>query len=142
MHDNAMGRAEFLKYVVGKTTSTATEFMEVLAEPLHQVEGIIKQTIYKRILPIDQYFNEPKLLTSSQPPLYIVGEINKNLIAFSAVCEKDGLLLSYLPQESAFYCSLCGIKHSLVKADEYMVADLPSFSLTVEDGFICLIKNG
>ncbi len=136
----AIGRAEFLKNILHETASVAFKFVEDVAEPLRQVEAIAKKVTTQSLIPVEEYKNGPKLLSFTTPPVYLVGEIDKNLTAFPAVCSKDGFLFAYLPHENVLYCSACKSKHVLEYEDERVSTDLQSFSLTVEEGRICLIK--
>lgn len=136
----ATGRAEFLKNILHETASVAFQFVEGMAEPLRQFEAIAKKVTTQSLIPVEEYKNEPKLLSFTTPPIYIAGEIDKNLTAFPAVCSKDGFLFVYLPHENALYCSACKSKHVLEYENECVNTDLQPFPLTVEEGRICLIK--
>jgi len=140
MNDKAMGRAEFLKFFFRKTVSTAYELADDFTEPLHQAEEKAQKILTQPLIPVEEYQGEPKLLASSKPPIYIVGEPGKNLIGLSAVCRKDGFLLSYLPQENSLYCSACSAKHVISLDDENAGVDLPVIPLTVKKGYIYLVK--
>lgn len=135
-----MNRSDFLKQVIHTTASYAYRLTEDLFEPLQQVKEISRQEIYHPLIPIDQYDGKPKLITSVQPPLYIVGEPSKSLAALKAICEADGFLLSYIPQGGALYCGVCNANHALAYEGERIVSDLETYAITVKEGYIYLVK--
>lgn len=135
-----MDRASFLKHLFSKTTSVAYQLTGDSFGLLHRAEEVAEGLLAHPLIPIEQYHNEPKLLTSSEPPLYLIGDIDKNLAAISAICPEDGFLLQYLPQEKTFYCGICGSRHTLTYNDEHLVTGLPVFALAIKKGLIYITK--
>lgn len=140
MHEEAMNRSEFLKHVFKRTVDTAAQAVGNHLRPLHSTGDEAEAVRAVPLIHVEDYRNEPKLITTSNPPLYIIGEAGVNLTAVPAQCPNDDFLLFYLPREDALYCGACGAKHALAYDAERVTTDLPQYSLTVAEGFIRLMR--
>jgi hypothetical protein len=139
MNDKTMARADFFKYVVGRTASLVGKATEDLTIPLSVASDVAASLVTKPLISIGEYDGAMKLLTSCKPPLFLVGEPHNNLIAILALCEKDNFLLSYQPQYDSFYCSACGERHELNRSDGEIKTDLKAIPLVIREGKICLL---
>jgi len=140
MTEKRMGRADFLKYAFARTTSAAFKVAEDIMEPLRQAGETVENTVTTPLIPVNEYDGKAKLITSSKPPVYLIGEVGSNLTAVRAICDSDGFLLSYLAQVDALYCSACNAKHKIAYEEDRIVVDLPVLPLTVKEGYINLLK--
>lgn len=136
MDKNTMGRKDFFKYLLGRTKSITAQVAGEILEPFHQAEETAKNMLTTPLIALDEYHDQPKLLSSAKPPLYLVGEKDKNLTAISAICKEDGFLLTYLHQEHALYCPMCAKKHVLKFSETFIETDLTVFPLAVKEGYL------
>lgn len=137
-----MGRADFFKYIFGKTAQAAADITENMIKPLHEANLIAQKVVTQPLLAVAEYSGEPSMVMSSKPPVYVVGEIDKNLTAFGALCKNDGFLLRYLPHEQALFCSACGAKHRLELKEDRIESDLETYPVAVKEDKICLLRAG
>ena len=135
-----MGRGEFFKYVFQKTVSVVSNFTEDVLEPFRDAGEAAHKMLSIFLLSTDEYTNQPKLVTSVTPAIYLIGELHKNLTAFSAICSTDGFLLSHLPRENCFYCSACGSKHVLEFGENSVTTNLTVYPLAVNEDNIYIYK--
>lgn len=140
MTEKRMGRADFLKYAFARTTSAAFKVAEDIIEPLKQAGETVEKAVSTPLIRVNEYNGKPKLITASEPPVYLIGEVGKNLTAVRAICGNDGFLLSHLAQANALYCSACNAKHKIQYEEDRIVIDLPVLPLTVKEGYINLLK--
>jgi hypothetical protein len=139
MSDKAMARAEFFKYVAGKTVSILGDAAEGLAKPLADAACSVPGMISKPLIPLSEFDGSVKLLASTKPPLYLIGAINNSITAVSALCAEDGFLFSYQPQDDSLYCAICGAQHVISRSDEEIETDLATIPLFVKEGQICML---
>ncbi len=137
--EKVLDRAGFLRYLVSSGASTVMDLAGHFINPLANVEET-KKLLVKPLIPLSQYDSRPQLLTAANPPLFLVGEPGKDLRALKATCEKDGFLLTYLPQQEALYCAACNAKHGLKRGEETAGDTLPTFTVAVDGDYICLIR--
>jgi hypothetical protein len=97
--------------------------------------------VSKPLMPLSEFDGSVKLLTSTKPPLYLIGEINDKIMAVSALCAQDGFLFSYQPQDDSLYCAICGVKHVISRTDERIETDLATIPLFVKEGQICMLSK-
>ena len=140
MIDEKIGRAGFLKQVFQKTSRTVFEIAENVIEPLQDAGAVAGKLLGTSLIAIEELTENPQLLTSSKPPLFIFGTVEDEMVGVRAVCEADGFLLSYIPREDSLYCGACKKKHVLGRMEGRITIDLPSYPLTVMDGQIHLVK--
>lgn len=140
MNDKVMNRGDFFKYIFKQTTSVAANFADGVFEPFRDAGEAARKLLSFPLLPVDEYANEPKLVANSAMPVYLVGELRKNLTAFSALCVNDGFLLTYLSQESCLYCGSCGSKHFLEFGEKEVTTNLLVFPLSVKEENIYILK--
>lgn len=140
MIDEKIGRAGFLKQVFQRTSKAAFQIAENMIEPLHEASATAGKLLGTPLMAVEDLTENPQLLTSSKPPLFIFGTVEDEMVGVSAVCEADGFLLSYIPREDSLYCGACKKKHVLGRMEGRITIDLPSYPLTVIDGQIHLVK--
>lgn len=141
MNDKTMARADFFKYVVGKTVSMVGEVTGDLVKPFTEASNTALGMVLKPLLPVDEYDGRVKLLMSCKPPLFIIGRINENCLAVEALCEDDGFLLSYQSHEDSFSCGICGKRHDINRTDDAIETDLKTIPLVIREGQICLLSG-
>lgn len=140
MIDEKIGRAGFLRQVFQKTSRTLFEIAENVTEPLHEAGATAGRLLGTPLIAVEELTENPQLLTSSKPPLFIFGTVEDEMVGVDAACEADGFLLSYIPREDALYCGACRKKHALGRMEGRITIDLPSYPLTVIGGQIHLVK--
>ena len=128
MGNDEMGRKDFLKYFFSKTVSLTAKVTEDFLEPLRQAGNTAEKILTTPLLPLEEFNNTPKLLSAVKPPIYIVGDKEKEIYAVSALCKNDGFLLTYLPQEEVLLCQICGAKYSAI--------ELAVIPLSIKEGYI------
>ncbi|HCG99290.1 MAG TPA: hypothetical protein DE036_05700, partial [Actinobacteria bacterium] len=108
--------------------------------PLREVGATAGKLLDTPLIAVEELTENPQLLTSSKPPLFIFGTVEDEILGVRAVCAADGFLLSYIPQEDALYCGACKKKHALGRTERRITIDLPLYPLVVKDGHIHLVK--
>jgi hypothetical protein len=141
MNDKTMARADFFKYVIGKTASLVSKAAEDFTKPLSAASVAAVHTITKPLLSVGEFDCEIKLLASSTPPLFLMGDLNKGISAISALCENDSFLLSYQAHDETFFCGVCGATHKLNRLENGIEIDLETIPLVIVEGNICLLSR-
>lgn len=141
MAEEVLGRAEFFRQLFKKSAGVVLQMTDNLLESLEEAGNWVPEDISEPLLPVDRYDGSPALITSSKPPVFLVGEPGKNLRAVSALCPKDGFLLTYLAAQEALYCSMCDKSFPLKGNEQSEQKELAVYPVRVRNNFFYLIRK-
>lgn len=141
MAEEVQGRAEFFRQLFKKSAAVVVQMVDDRLKFLEEAGNWVQEDTSEPLLPVDRYDGNPVLVTCSKPPVFLIGEVGKNLRAVSALCPNDGFLLTYLAPRKVLYCSMCDEKFSLEGDEGSREGRLAVYPVRVCNNFFYLIRK-